>query len=42
MAFRRSSLFAADRAVADHEENQDEKQYPDRAGEVPLIEISHL
>ena len=30
------------RAVADHEKNQDEKEYPDRAGEVSLIEISHL
>src|SRR5204863_9772661 len=30
------------RAVADHKKNQDEQKYPDRTGEVPLIEISHL
>ena len=34
--------FSRHRAVADHEKNQNEKEYPDRAGEVPLIEISHL
>ena len=34
--------FSRHFAVADHEKNQDEKEYPDRAGEVPLIEISHL
>ena len=34
--------FSRHRAVADHEKNQDEKEYPDREGEVPLIEISHL
>ena len=34
--------FSRHRAVADHEKNQNEKEYPDRDGEVPLIEISHL
>src|SRR4029077_19942018 len=34
--------FSCPRAVADHQKNQDEKKYSDRAGEVSLIEISHL
>src|SRR5258705_7733720 len=35
-------LLSHHRAVADHQKNQDEKKYSDRAGEVSLIEISHL
>src|SRR5262249_23664264 len=34
--------FSRHCAVADHQKNQDEKEYPNGAGEVPLIEISHL
>ena len=34
--------FSRHGAVADHQKNQDEKKYPDRAGEVSLIEVSHL
>src|SRR5207245_8676336 len=29
-------------AVADDQKNQNEQQYPDRAGKMPLIEICHL
>src|SRR5262249_15977975 len=39
-ACRRS--FSRHFAVADHEKNQDEKEYSDRTREMPLIEISHL
>src|SRR5262249_9079029 len=39
-ARRRS--FSRRCAVVDHEENQDEKEYPNRTREVPLIEISHM
>ena len=38
----RLSPFSCHCAIADNEKKQNEKEYPDRGGEVSLIEISHL